>query len=45
MTNSCPNYLDAPSHMPLPYLPEFDSLALFGISSVGDKLNYGSSEF
>jgi hypothetical protein len=45
MANSCPNYLDASSNMLLAYLPESNSLALFGHLSAGDKLNYGSSEF
>jgi hypothetical protein len=44
MTGSCPNYLDAPSHMLLAYLPESDSLTLFGHLSAGDRLNYKSNE-
>jgi hypothetical protein len=45
MTYSCPNYLDAPSHKPLAYLPEFGLLAQFRHLSTGDRLNYESSEF
>jgi hypothetical protein len=44
MTNSCPNYQDVPSHKPLAYLSEFDLLSQFGHPSVGDRLNYESSE-
>jgi hypothetical protein len=44
MSDSCPNYFDAPSHKPLAYLPEFGLLAQFGHPSRGDRLNYPSSE-
>jgi hypothetical protein len=45
MADSCPNYLNVPSHMPLAYPPGFGSLAMFDCQSMGDKLSYGSSEF
>jgi hypothetical protein len=44
MVDSSPNYLDAPSHKPLAYLPEFGLLTQFGHPSAGDRPNYGSSE-
>jgi hypothetical protein len=44
MANSCLNYQVVPSHKPLAYLLESDLLSQFGYSSVGDRLNYGSSE-
>jgi hypothetical protein len=45
MTDTCPNYLDSPSRILLAYLPGFGLLAQFGNLSVGDRLNYESSEF
>jgi hypothetical protein len=45
MEDSCPSYLDVPSHRLRAYPPEFDLLALFGHLSVSDRLNYVSSEF
>jgi hypothetical protein len=45
MEDSCPNYLGALLHMRLAYLPKFDSLALFGHPSAGDRLNYGLTKF
>jgi hypothetical protein len=44
MADSCPNYLDVPLHKLLAYIPIFGSLAQFGHPSMGDRLNYGSSE-
>jgi hypothetical protein len=41
MADSCPNYLDVPSHKPLAYLLEFGLLTQFGRPSVDDRLNYG----
>jgi hypothetical protein len=45
MEDSCPNYLDAPSHKPLAYLSEFSLLTQFGHPSAGDRSNCESSEF
>jgi hypothetical protein len=45
MADACPNYLDVPLHMPLAHPPRFDLLTQFGYPSVGDRLNYGSSDF
>jgi hypothetical protein len=44
MANSCPNYLDAPSHKLLAYLLKLGLLTQFGHSSKGDRSNCGSSE-
>jgi hypothetical protein len=44
MADSCPNYPNVPSRMPSACLPVFGSLALFDRPSVGDRLNYESSE-
>jgi hypothetical protein len=45
MVDSCPNYLDAPSHKSLAYLPKFGLLTQFGRTSTGDRPNFESSEF
>jgi hypothetical protein len=44
MADSCHNYLDVPSCMPLAYPPGFGSLALFDRSSVGNRPNCESSK-
>jgi hypothetical protein len=44
IVDACPNYLDSSSHMLLAYLPTFGWLAQFDHPSVGDRLNYESSE-
>jgi hypothetical protein len=45
MADACPNYLDSPSRMLLAYLLGFGLLTQFGHPSMGDRLNYESSEF
>jgi hypothetical protein len=44
MSNSCPNFLDIPSHKLVTYLPGFGLLAQFGHPSTDDRLNCGSNE-
>jgi hypothetical protein len=44
MADACPNYLDSPSRMLLAYLLGFGLLTQFGHPSVGDRLNYESSD-
>jgi hypothetical protein len=45
VADSCPNYLDVPSHKPLAYLLEFGLLVQFGHPSAVDRSNCGLSEF